>query len=125
MSELKDCPFCGAKPESKGRPASPNEDVKHVWFIACFCGGYSATAHQMGSGETAEAAQENAASAWNRRAIPADRVLVPRELLARVEESLRCEIEAHYSGVKDHPAIRPKYLRDIAEADELRALLQP
>lgn len=58
-------------------------------------------------------------------AIPADQVLVPRELLARVEESLRCEIEERYAGTKDHPAIRPKYLRDIAEADELRTLLHP
>lgn len=57
--------------------------------------------------------------------IPAYQVMVPRELLARVEESLRCEIEERYAGTKDHPAIRPKYLRDIAEADELRTLLHP
>lgn len=56
--------------------------------------------------------------------IPADQVLVPRELLERVEESLRSEIEERYAATKDHPAIRPKYLRDIAEVDELRALLQ-
>lgn len=55
--------------------------------------------------------------------IPADQMLVPKELLARAEESLRSEIEAHYSGTKDHPAIHPKYLRDIAEADDLRAIL--
>lgn len=57
--------------------------------------------------------------------IPADQVLVPRELLERAEESLRSEIEERYAGTKYHPAIRPKYLRDIAEADELRTLLHP
>ncbi|WP_324710448.1 hypothetical protein [Pseudomonas citronellolis] len=56
--------------------------------------------------------------------IPADQMLVPRELLERVEESLRSEIEERYAATKDHPAIQPKYLRDIAEVDELRALLQ-
>ncbi len=57
--------------------------------------------------------------------IPADHVLVPRELLERIEESLRSEIEERYAATKDHPYIRPKYLRDIAEVDELRAILRP
>ncbi len=71
------------------------------------------------------ATEAEAAEDWNRRAIPAGQVMVPMELLARIEESLRCEIEERYAGTKDHPAIRPKYLRDIAEADELRTLLHP
>ncbi|MCY1444843.1 hypothetical protein D9M71_613310 [compost metagenome] len=57
-------------------------------------------------------------------AIPADQVLVPRELLERVAEALEEEVESRYAGTKDHPAIKPKYERDIAEADQLRTLLQ-
>ncbi|MCY1558942.1 hypothetical protein D9M68_959260 [compost metagenome] len=51
-------------------------------------------------------------------------MLVPRELLERVAEALEEEVESRYAGTKDHPAIKPKYERDIAEADQLRTLLQ-
>ena len=64
------CPFCGRAPKSTGRPATESEkwkDERFVHFIACYCGGYSATAHKMGSGRTAHCAERDAAAKWNTR----------------------------------------------------------
>lgn len=64
------CPFCGNEPRSTGRPATAGEkygDERFVHFIACYCGGYSATAHKMGSGRTARSAERDAAAKWNTR----------------------------------------------------------
>ena len=109
MSELKSCPMCGGA-------AFVGPLTRKRWFCEC---------EECGVSMISRNDKQAAIDQWNRRAIPADQVLVPRELLSRVEESLRCEIEERYAGTKDHPAIRPKYLRDIAEADELRTLLHP
>lgn len=57
-------------------------------------------------------------------AIPADQVLVPRELLERAIEALEAEVESRYGDTKDHPALSAKYERDMTEVRELRALLQ-
>ncbi|SDI55205.1 Lar family restriction alleviation protein [Pseudomonas panipatensis] len=118
MPELKPCPFCGHI------GLTFNDGSTYRWGDAR-CAGCDASAGEVrrrypDDGEWHAAAIEQ----WNNRAIPADQVLVPKELLERIEESLRIEVEATYCGTKDHPAIRPKYERDIAEADELRALLQ-
>lgn len=65
---LAPCPFCGAEPTTKTRSKSPEDGGGYVSFVACYCGGYSANAHQHGDGETAPEAQAAAEIAWNRRA---------------------------------------------------------
>lgn len=63
--ELLPCPFCGREPRVSERPDST---FPFVCFIACNCGGYSACAHKMGSGDSPEAARAEARAAWNARA---------------------------------------------------------
>lgn len=41
-------------------------------FAACYCGGYSATAHKMGRGNTEAEAIQDVIALWNRRAQPAE-----------------------------------------------------
>jgi Lar family restriction alleviation protein len=68
--QLLPCPFCGGAPVSFGRPATDgerNKQHRYMFFIACYCGGYSATAHKMGLGETPEEAEQNAGAKWNTR----------------------------------------------------------
>jgi hypothetical protein len=65
---LESCPFCGAEPRL-GELSATGSDHPFTCFIACYCGGYSATAHQMGGGQTKEEARANATSAWNTRAL--------------------------------------------------------
>ena len=68
--ELLHCPFCGREPRSTGRPETDGEmhkDERFVHFITCYCGGYAATAHKMGSGRTDRHAERDAASKWNTR----------------------------------------------------------
>lgn len=112
MSELKPCPFCGAH----------DDEGEHQHTESCY---FSARDRLLNAKNSDLSEVPAVLRGWNMRTTQADQVLVPRELLARVEESLRCEIEERYAGTKDHPAIRPKYLRDIAEADELRTILHP
>lgn len=71
--ELKPCPFCGEKIEPpKSRPASSDRSEGFVAFAACYCGGYSATAHKMGRGNTEAEAIQEVIALWNRRAQPAE-----------------------------------------------------
>ena len=63
---LKDCPFCGGEAQIMERPQS-GKDTGFFCAISCFCGGYSARAHQHGIAETAHAARAEAITAWNRR----------------------------------------------------------
>jgi len=60
------CPFCGKSPDVRTRKGATGESP-HVCFVACYCGTYSAHAHQQGRGDTALEAQRDAYSAWNRR----------------------------------------------------------
>jgi Lar family restriction alleviation protein len=64
MIELKPCPFCGRTPKVLQRPG-----VLDGYFcaISCFCGGYSATAHQSASDENEAEAHRKAVNLWNRR----------------------------------------------------------
>lgn len=41
---------------------------KVLCFISCFCGGFSACAHQAGHGSTIQDAERAAAEKWNCRA---------------------------------------------------------
>lgn len=60
---LAPCPFCGAEPTTKTRSKSPGDGGGYVSFVVCYCGGYSANAHQHGEGDTAPEAQAAAALA--------------------------------------------------------------
>jgi Lar family restriction alleviation protein len=64
MSELKPCPFCGGEPEVLQRPDALNG---YFCAISCFCGGYSARAHQAATSDTKQGAYEKAKQRWNRR----------------------------------------------------------
>lgn len=64
MSELKNCPFCGGAPEVLQRPDALNG---YFCAISCFCGGYSARAHQAATSDTKQDAYEKAKQRWNRR----------------------------------------------------------
>ena len=61
------CPFCGLAPEIKERKGGTGESP-YLCFIACYCGTYTAHAHQHGRGDTALHARQDAVDAWNRRA---------------------------------------------------------
>ncbi len=46
------------------------------------------------------------------------------EVLRDCAEDLESMVEAHYGGgIKDHPAMKPKYERDMEPAERARALL--
>jgi len=63
---LLPCPFCGGEARIIERPQS-SKDTGFFCAISCFCGGYSAHAHQHGIAETEEAARSEAITAWNTR----------------------------------------------------------
>lgn len=67
MSDLKPCPFCGGEPTIKHRASSMSDGSGFFAFVTCYCGGYSATAHRMGIGETVSAAIDAASKLWNTR----------------------------------------------------------
>ncbi|AMO78078.1 hypothetical protein [Pseudomonas citronellolis] len=111
MPELKLCPFCGDALEflviarDWYRVAHPENDL-------CPLSGHDYTYAQTAQG--LKTLQED----WNRRAIPADQVLVPRRLLEDIEKTWRIP----------HPQARElneRTKRAIEEGlHELRALLQ-
>lgn len=69
--ELKACPFCGCEVEApRSRPSSADQSEGYVAFLACYCGGYSATAHQTGKGSTEHEAVQDVIAKWNRRTLP-------------------------------------------------------
>lgn len=85
VMELKPCPFCGKEPRVTHRAAS-DEGLHaggYVAFIACFCGTYSAKAHQPGGGNTVAEAIQHAGERWNTRA----RADMADELAARLESN--------------------------------------
>jgi Lar family restriction alleviation protein len=59
---LLPCPFCGQPPTVSER-ADDHSPTKHVWFIACYCGGYSARAHQFGH------SPDEVTDKWNARSV--------------------------------------------------------
>lgn len=61
------CPFCGIAPEIKEREGGTGESP-YLCFIVCYCGTYTAHAHQSGRGDTALHALQDAVDLWNRRA---------------------------------------------------------
>jgi hypothetical protein len=64
------CPFCGSKPKRTTRAGSLYEDSKFVSFLSCYCGGYSARAHQSAGADTADEAERAVTKNWNTRASP-------------------------------------------------------
>lgn len=76
---LLPCPFCGGLPKTTERPDNIN-GTEFFFAVACYCGGYSATAHKMAVRKTPEQAKRDAVDAWNTRAAlaQADRPAVPQ-----------------------------------------------
>lgn len=54
------CPFCGKEPRYINR-ASNHTKTGWFWAISCYCGGYTATAYQIGETE------EEVIRRWNAR----------------------------------------------------------
>lgn len=69
-TELKPCPFCGARPHLTVRPDNA-EATTYFAAVGCYCGGYSACAHKMATAPEADKAEALACAAWNRRALSA------------------------------------------------------
>lgn len=72
MSDLMDCPFCGAIADESG---------EHHHEEDCFFSAYDRLLSAKNSDLSGVPA---VLLGWNKRAIPADQVLVSRELLERV-----------------------------------------
>ena len=47
-----------------------------------------------------------------------------RELVKDLADDLESEVEGHYIGVKDHPAMMPKFERDMANVRKARRVLE-
>ncbi|MVT30132.1 restriction alleviation protein, Lar family [Acidovorax citrulli] len=62
------CPFCGGEPSIVERPDNI-DGTEFFYAMACYCGGYSARAHQMAIRKNPEQAKADAIAAWNRRAL--------------------------------------------------------
>lgn len=106
MPELKPCPFCGDTP---GEDSYTLTDGGFKYgAISCGCGaiGPDVRTGYKDWPEWKDAAVEE----WNARAIPADQVLAPRELLERITKP-----RTSIGDVND----------GIAAMAELRTLLHP
>ena len=77
MNNLKPCPFCGRTPGVLKRPSALDG---YFCAISCFCGGYSARAHQAAIDADEAEAYEKAAQRWNRRAKPTNKPITLDEL---------------------------------------------
>ncbi|HBO3869459.1 Lar family restriction alleviation protein [Pseudomonas aeruginosa] len=73
MTELKPCPFCGGS-------AFVGPFTRKRWFCEC---------EDCGTSMISQSDKQHAIDQWNRRAIPADHVLVPRELLEELLEAAK------------------------------------
>ena len=62
--ELKPGPFCGRRVEHVSRACNQSA-TGMTYIVSCFCGGYSACAHQQ------EDTLEEVVKAWNTRALTA------------------------------------------------------
>lgn len=93
MSELKPCPFCGGK--------ATFDLILAGCRPQCLVCGLHLMLGDVGVGWYAT--EDEAAEDWNRRAIPADQVLVPRELLERILANL----ETAYIPWEETKELRP------------------
>lgn len=100
MPELMPCPCCG------GRAEFDRDDYGYKWIECVKCGLSTDTGQDHEDDCRIELAKD-----WNRRAIPAVQVLVPRELCVRI---LALAEDAMGLDFSEHDAIH----------DELRTLLQ-
>lgn len=81
---MKPCPFCGSTPSEDSHTLT--DGGFKYGAIACGCGAIGPDV-RTGYKQWPEW-KEAAVAEWNERAIPADQVLVPRELLERVLANL-------------------------------------
>jgi hypothetical protein len=90
-NELEPCPFCGEQVKQPvSRPSSNDKRDGFVAFLACYCGGYSATAHRMGSGENERDAVRDVIAKWNNRAQPAAPVTTPEPVKLPERKHHKC-----------------------------------
>lgn len=108
MPELKPCPFCGSTPSEDSHTLT--DGGFKYGAIACGCGAIGPDV-RTGYKQWPEW-KEAAVAEWNERAITADKVLVPRELLERAANVIWQESVA-----------RTGFSSKLSE--ELRALLHP
>lgn len=83
MSELKPCPFCGETQELQ-TVARDWYRLKHPHVVECPLDELELTYPQT------DDQLQYLTGDWNRRAVPADQVLVPRNILERAVEIMEC-----------------------------------
>lgn len=111
---LAPCPFCGGEPSIVERPDNI-DGTEFFCAMACYCGGYSARAHQMAVRKTPELAKANAIAAWNRRAATSGEAVAwmheedPRRVISHAQrEAARRDGGASWTSVRAYtvPLVR-------------------
>ncbi|MEE5068596.1 Lar family restriction alleviation protein [Pseudomonas alliivorans] len=107
--EILPCPFCGEQVKNPvSRPSSADGRDGFVAFLACYCGGYSATAHRVGSGDNERDAVREVIAKWNNRAQPADQ---------QGEPVMKLEAEKLWGGDGEYAVnfVKPGWLKECRE----------
>ena len=66
QGELLPCPFCGREAHILERVTGPN-GLGFFCAVSCYCGGYSAKAHQSATSNNDQMARVEAITRWNHR----------------------------------------------------------
>ena len=131
MDKLRECPFCGRTPKVLHRTDSLDG---YFCAISCFCGGYSARAHQAATGADESEAYMKAALRWNRRATPENKLLTNGDLirsmgneelavtLACPNEMGKAEIDCDHSDDKNCCQCLLDWLNQPCEPEQEAAL---
>lgn len=91
-AELLPCPFCGREAHIIERVTGPN-GPGFFCAVSCYCGGYSAKAHQSATSNNDQMARVEAINRWNHRT--GQLVAVSDDAMAmRLETSLVVQMEA-------------------------------
>ena len=95
-TELLPCPFCGREARIMERVTGPN-GPGFFCAVSCYCGGYSANAHQSATSNNDQMARVKAITRWNQRT--GQLVAVSDDAVERVARAI-CEAsgEAWRSG---------------------------
>lgn len=68
LPTLKPCPFCGHNVMITSRHAAAGDGGGFMAFIACYCGTFTARAHQYARADKEEDAWKQVSELWNTRA---------------------------------------------------------